>query len=110
MALSKKQRKKLQNEQLKHQLAEKEQQIETQKSNIEFLYDLFVSPQGEQTLKAINQDKISFAVKQLEKVKEYIDNHKCKTINDDRYVVYRKSLVVQIDNQIKQLKETENGT
>ena len=57
------------NNQLKQQLAEKEKQIETQKSNIEFLYDLFVSPNGEQTLKAINQDKISFAVEQLEKVK-----------------------------------------
>lgn len=87
------------NKQLKQQLAEKEKQIETQKSNIEFLYDLFVSPKGEQTLKAINQDKISFAVEQLEKVKDHNENIFC----DDK--VYYTYITQFIDQQIKQLKE-----
>lgn len=55
-----------------------------------------------------NKDKISSAIEKLEKVKEYIDNHKYKTINDDRYVVYRKGLVNIINNQIKELKKENN--
>lgn len=44
------------------------------------------------------------AIQELEKVNEYIEQHKYKTFKEDRYVVYYKSLKDQIDNQIKALK------
>lgn len=96
---------------VKELLAEKEKQIETQKSNIEFLYDLFVSPKGEQTLKAINQDKISFAVEQLERAKESLMRYAGAICNEDGsikkydYVIKNSDFEKHIDNQIKQLKE-----
>ena len=83
---------------LEAKLDEKEKQIETQKRNIEFLYDLFVSPQGEQTLKAINQDKISFAVEQLEKVKTNI-------LSNITFGIESVGIMNSIDNQIEELKK-----
>ena len=81
------------NKQLKQQLAEKDKEIE--RLNLEFetqedwqekwqkLYDETCN---------LNQDKISFAIEQLEKVKDYAQH-------------IQGGLINYIDNQIKQLKE-----
>ena len=93
------------NADLVFKLAEKEKQNEVQKDNIQFLYDLFVSPKGERTLKAIHQDKISFAVEKLKETKFYVDN---QHFMNARYKCEKKvyaDIWNFIDNQIKQLKE-----
>ena len=48
-----------------------------------------------------DQDKISFAIAELEKVKEHFINIKTPTLG----VIRRAEMVMYIDNQIKQLKE-----
>ena len=47
------------------------------------------------------KDKISFAIDELEKVKEHFINIKTPTLG----VIRRAEMVMYIDNQIKQLKE-----
>ena len=47
------------------------------------------------------KDKISFAIAELEKVKEHFINIKTPTLG----VIRRAEMVMYIDNQIKQLKE-----
>ena len=83
------------NHQLKQQLAEKERQVkklnnETQK----YFEDAYCNDFH-------NQDKISFAVEQLEKVKEHNDNLVC---DDEDYYNY---ITAFIDNQINGLKGDE---
>lgn len=65
-------------------------------------------------LKQDNQDKISFAIAELEKVKDWCENHKFSD-EDDYVIAYEPDeedasgcvdyLKDQIDNQIKQLRE-----
>ena len=56
-----------------------------------------------------NQDKISFAVEQLEKVKEEIGNNISPIIFQDSYWLGKQTVLDKIDNQIKQLKSSTNG-
>ena len=94
---------------LEAKLAEKNKQIETQKKNLAFFYDVFNNPKGKQTLETINQDKISFCIEQLEKVKNKFNAK--RPIDDlaNEVGVNLGYTAVQIqnyiDNQIKQLKE-----
>lgn len=102
------------NEQLKQQLAEKEGKIETLKQRIDSIVkiysDDFVSKDTElkelrHKVKQHNQDKISFAVEKLEKVKdelktfEFNYNGSIDCCEDDIFIIF--------DNQIKLLKEGE---
>lgn len=54
-----------------------------------------------------NQDKISFAVEQLEKVKEKINDCPITDYDTNKHFVkmYQRDAIRQLDNQIKQLKE-----
>lgn len=62
-----------------------------------------------------DQDKISFAIAELEKVKDWckeyrtIDEFGVFTINVDDVLNTEDNLLNFIDNQIKQLKEKQNG-
>ncbi len=117
------------NAELKQQLAEKEKEIETLKfmmRNMEQASRNVPNAMAGQRkrideltkeLKQHNQDKISFAVEQLEKVKEFCEancekcddpdsEYSCKVIGlDDILYTGDMSLFEYIDNQIKQLKE-----
>ena len=103
------------NQQLKQQLAEKEKEIEQlkkfddlNKTFFELFRTAFKEPDKVDdlfnTLKTIqekhNQDKISFAVEQLGKIKRYID--------DNAYYIdeinFGEEINEYIDNQIKELK------
>lgn len=53
-----------------------------------------------------NQDKISFALEQLEKVKEFVNDND-KIFTEYYGAIERNILLKFIDNQIKQLKEME---
>ena len=57
-------------------------------------------------LKEKDQEKIEFAVEQLEKVKNYIIGNETYTFGDYP-IVYVEDMTEAIDNQIKQLKEME---
>ena len=74
---------------LKQQLAEKD---EAHMKAMENALNDFLTLRQE-----LNQDKISFAVEQLEKVKEFLKTNWMDGIDIDEF----------IDNQIKQLKETK---
>ena len=107
---------------LKQQLAEKE--CEIKKLNTIILVSQLQAPE-EQRLKIIgssccqynpNQDKISFAVEQLEKVKASIEvriviiqeNYTDDLYTEKEYLdmtVENENILKKIDNQIKQLKE-----
>lgn len=104
-------------EQLEKQLAEKEAEIKQLNNRI--LFSQLQTPK-EQILNIIGssayqyspmQDKISFAVEQLEKVKEFCkekrtpDNNDVLTINVDDELKIDDNLLKFIDNQIKELKE-----
>ena len=88
------------NQQLKQQLAEKDKEIEYYKKQVKkfnneaqkYFEDAYCNDFH-------NQDKISFCIEQLEKVKEHNDNLVC---DDEDYSNY---ITAFIDNQIKQLKE-----
>lgn len=85
-------------EQLKQQLAEKDVEIK----NLTLAH--FESKTNQlilTTTQMINQDKISFAVEQLEKVKELL----YPELRFD-YSLYLR-VMHELDNQIKQLKEME---
>jgi chromosome segregation ATPase len=115
-------------EELKQQLEEKgvdlslaRNEIDTLKHNLNIAqeHDNVMCEQYFEKCKHHNQDKISFAVEQLEKVKEYAknkeehiynmyDNTKNTNVVSDYH--YAKLTVISnifkfIDNQIKQLKE-----
>lgn len=85
---------------LKQQLAEKEKEIISFECVISAirnsLKEVRIFKVGE------NQDKISFAIEQLEKVKEHNNNLVC---DDEDYYNY---ITAFIDNQIKQLKEGDS--
>lgn len=88
---------------LREQLAEKEKEIETLKKcgDTEHFYGLLEDKRKEnkiliKTIEQANQDKISFAVETLEKVKEEAKHYGYE---------FSKSMHEYIDNQIKQLKE-----
>ena len=97
---------------LKQQLAEKEKEIESLRENSLskriFKEKLIPShcmeqyEKYEQQIDKLTQDKISFAVEQLEKVKDYfIEGYAvCKNFSD-----FYWNFTEQIDNQINQLKE-----
>lgn len=89
----------------KQQLVEKEQTIETQRKNLEFFYDVFNNPKSQQTLKTINQDKISFCIEQLKAVKLLLFSswreNDCNLFLGDIDKIF--------DNQIKQLKGIQHG-
>lgn len=100
------------NNQLKQQLAEKEKELDLEK----FFFDLVNNPKGQQTIKKINQDKISFCVEQLEKVKtlckENFDWWKNNGFTDtiyDKLDVSNAYFHIEaiIEEQIKQLREGE---
>lgn len=82
---------------LKQQLAEKEKEFD-------WLHKKFAK------YAESNQDKISFCIEQLEKIKKWIHEHRVIPFFEERYIVYVKSLNNEIDNQIEELKkEIENG-
>ena len=117
---------------LEAKLAEKEKEIEELKAssdkNIDYLIEFASLIENEKDcnkmLKALgrvregkkyiidkeHQDKISFALEQLEKVKEFCDNPKYR-VEYEYYTdcwttaIDKDSLLNEIDNQIKQLKE-----
>lgn len=101
------------NKKLKQQLAEKEKELaymtkQAKKFNNEaqkYYEDAYCNDFHK-------QDKISFAVEQLEKVKEWCEHWKCYTENINYVIVEEKNgircnptLYEEIDNQIKALKE-----
>lgn len=87
-------------DQLKQQLAEKDKEIEYYKKEAKklnneaqkYFEDAYCND-------SIYQDKISFCIEQLEKVKEHNDNLVC---DDEDYYNY---ITAFIDNQIKAIKE-----
>lgn len=96
-------------EKLKQQLSEKDKEYQSFKKiadeNVNYLKNRIL----EET-RNYNQDKILFAVEKLEKVKEttecILDNAlKNSSLNQSYY----DRLLDEIDNQIKQLKEKNNG-
>lgn len=91
---------------LKQQLAEKEKERhEEWKTGKEWKWEW---QKVNQQLEQAHQDKISFAVEQLEKVKEWINNNLEENygLNGSLfYVVNSSKLSEEIANQIKQLKE-----
>ena len=95
---------------LKQKLAEKDvdlslarNEIDTLKHNLKVAqeHDNVMCEQYFEKCKKTNQDKISFTIEQLEKVKEHFINIKTPTLG----VIRRAEMVMYIDNQIKQLKE-----
>lgn len=113
--------------QLKQQLAEKEKEIESLKAssdkNIDYLIEFASLIENEKDcnrmLKALDrvkkgkkyivdkeyQDKISFAVEQLEKVLKTLEEKQFYKKEDTAYCVHPAQIAEYIDNQIKQLKE-----
>ena len=108
---------------LKHQLAEKEKEIESLKHFKVTIGTMETNQVDISSTTYIDQDKISFAVEQLEKVREFCEKElkECDKLlktefEDDFYiqsVMARESMCFDfrrtIDNQIKQLKEKNNG-
>jgi chromosome segregation ATPase len=91
------------NEQLKQQLAEKEKEIEKNETTISALRNsVYIDMLNIEMLELRelnrNQDKISFAVEQLEKVKEWV-----KKRFEEISCIYEEDATEYIDNQIKQL-------
>ena len=90
-------------EKLKQQLAEKDNKIQMLNAMIATL------PEHDKELKEIcDQDKISFCIEKLEKVKSLIENAPDEADLYDEYVFQegmRDSCIKMIDNQIEQLKK-----
>lgn len=102
------------NSQLKQQLEEKDKEIEELKAQRHIYLNRSVEECNKITdlefeLQHKDQDKISFAVEQLEKVKENIK--KVPIIDFDLSgnfeKMYKQDAIRQIDNQIKELKGEE---
>lgn len=95
-------------EKLEQQLAEKEKELAKWKDKYEQL-DLktgyYISDLEEEVEEA-NQDKISFCIEQLEKVKNEITPIFC--VPNGIYSNLHNEVFNKIDNQIKQLKGKEN--
>ena len=91
---------------LKPQLAEKEKEIKSKERTINALQNgLCVDLLNKEMLELRNQhqDKISFCIEQLEKVKWIVEDIQCACGDD--YNISRDFLIEEIDSQIKQLKE-----
>lgn len=90
---------------LQKQLAEKVKEIETLKQKLEEInagYD-FTYEQSSEAIKELKQNQTQLAIQELAKVLDYIKEHR-HTAQDDRYIVYVKSLKDQINKQIKEIK------
>ena len=96
---------------LKEQLAEKEKEIENIRST--HIYRFYLDKDKVQDvyitdlmLKVFNQDKISFCIEKLEKVKENIKKVPITDfdLSGNFEKMYKQDAIRQIDNQIKQLK------
>ena len=85
------------NWELEQQLAEKEKQIEEVKK--------WWSYQFNREINTYLQDKISFAVEQLETVKELVEEKSMTQSPFGTQKIYANDVSAIIDNQIKQLKE-----
>ena len=85
-------------DELKQQLAEKEKDLIIKCRTIGVLVE-----KNEKN----NQDKISFAVEQLEKVKEKINDCPITDYDTNKHFVkmYQRDAIRQLDNQIKAIKE-----
>lgn len=105
---------------LEQQLAEKETDLSLARNEINTLkhnlnvsqeHDKVVCEQYFEKCKETNQDKISFCIEQLEKVKDWCKEYRTEdefgvsTINVDDELNTEDNLLNFIDNQIKQLKE-----
>ena len=110
--------------QLEQQLAEKEEEIKDRINQVRTLYVQLYELQKaveycqehhkknkltpltlhNYTNEQHNQDKISFAVEQLEKVKEWTHDNASYVLGDFASV-WEDALLDELDNQIKQLKE-----
>ena len=104
--------------QLKHQLAEKDEEIESLKHFKVTIGTMETNQVDISSTTYIDQDKISFALEQLEKLKKFTEKEikECKKLlqeelEDDYYIQSvnaRQSMCYEfkreIDNQIKQLK------
>ena len=101
------------NQQLKQQLAEKERQLNLSEELLikqEKEYDEQLEKQAKihyRHLKEKDQDKILFAVEQLEKVKEKIKKVPITDydLSENLKKMYKQDAIRQIDNQINELKE-----
>lgn len=93
-------------EELKQQVAEKDNQIETLEQEVEHLKSCL-----EFAKEQVNRDKISFAVERLEKVKEEIDLRPrgvSKGWKNKEYdTLVEEDVYEVIENQIKQLKDVK---
>ena len=96
------------NQQFKQQLEEKDKEIEEVKKSKTYIMN-FGSKVKEVQVVDDNQDKISFAIAKLEKVKENIKKVPITDFDLSRNFekMYKQDAIRQIDNQIKQLKEGE---
>lgn len=80
-------------EEFKQQLAEKDEEAQE-------IYEMYNQERKKNWLyNRKNQDKISFAVERLEKIDKFIKSSDCFDLGDVR---------IEIDNQIKQLKEGQD--
>ena len=101
---------------LEKQLAEKDTQIQSQKKNLEFFYDVFNNSEHYQTFSDINQAKTDFAIGQLEQVKQWCSKYEEDIIDKEDGLVSKAIGLDQpiysaeiglydfIDNQIKELR------
>ena len=99
-------------DELKQQLAEKEKEIEEYKRicTIAHFEDLQIE---NMLLKRKDQDKISFSIEQLEKVKEWVNemlngwktNQEVNQFARDGICLALENVGYKIDNQIKSIKE-----
>ena len=104
---------------LKQQLAEKDKEIESLITDLQKALALIkegreIVDLNDKALERTDQDKISFSVEQLEKVKESLNDYDIQEIlssSSDPYGEFDENCVTTdnintiIDNQIKQLKE-----
>lgn len=91
---------------LEKEFADLEAKLEEKEKEKDYYQDLYfkIVEQFQQRVKYFSeqdQDKISFAIAELEKVKEHFINIKTPTLG----VIRRAEMIMYIDNQIKQLKE-----
>lgn len=91
------------NQQLKQQLDEKEKELSEYVKIVDDLHKQ-LSDKCDFCNKTKDQDKISFAVEQLEKVKNYMITDE-KDMFGANYLINSVYVLEFIDNQIKQLKE-----
>lgn len=93
------------NYKLKQQLAEKEKELEEVKKSKTYIMN-FGDKVKEVQVVDDNQDKISFALDQLEKVKGFVkENESWEIEGSDYSIVYADDVLDEIDNQIEELKK-----